>query len=190
MISVINDVLDFGRLEWGRLDLNRATFEPGVLIEEALDVVSSTAALKGRDLSYRIGDGAPERLLGDAARIRQILVNLLSNAVKFTEEGHVSVSLSVRPAGDGRCKAHFTVEDTGIGIPPEKRDRLFQPFSQVAASTAREYGGTGLGLAICRRLSELMGGRIWAESTDGEGSQFHFTILGDAAAPPAGAANP
>ncbi len=190
LLSIIEDVLDFGRIEWGRLDLNRAAFEPRTLIEQALDVVSQAAAVKGLDLSYRIAEGASERLVGDVARIRQILVNLLSNAVKFTDEGQVSISLSVRPVGDGRCEAHFAVADTGIGIAPEKRHRLFEPFSQVAASTAREHGGTGLGLAICKRLSEHMGGRIWVESTDGEGSQFHFTILGASAATPADTESP
>ncbi len=185
LLSIIDDVLDFGKIEWGNIDLNRAPFEPRALIEEALDVMSHAADAKDLDLSFAAWEDAPEHLMGDASRIRQILVNLLSNAIKFTEQGRVSVSLSVRPVSDGRREAHFMVADTGIGIPPEKRDRLFQPFSQVDASTTREFGGTGLGLAICKRLSERMGGRIWLESSAGEGSRFHFTILGDVALAPA-----
>ncbi len=184
LLSTIDDVLDFGKIEWGNLDLNRAPFEPRALIEDALEVVSQAATAKNLGLSFRIKEDASEHLVGDVSRIRQILVNLLSNAVKFTDRGQVSVSLSVRPASDGRTEAHFAVEDTGIGILPEKRDRLFQPFSQVDVSTTREFGGTGLGLAICKRLSELMGGRIWVESTAGKGSRFHFTILGDVAPAP------
>ncbi len=190
LLSIIDGILDFSRIEWGGIDLETEPFELRPLVEEALALVSSAAALKGLDLSYRIGEGAPERLVGDVTRIRQILVNLLSNAVKFTDRGRVSVSLSLRPAGDGRCEAHFAVEDTGIGILPERRERLFQPFSQVDASTTRKYGGTGLGLVICKRLVELMGGRIWVESTAGEGSKFHFTILGETATRPAGAGSP
>ena len=184
LLAVINDILDFAKIESGKLELERATLELRALIEEALDVVSSAAAERGLDLSYRIEDGVPDHLVGDVTRIRQVLVNLLSNAVKFTERGRVSVSLSGRQLGAGRYRAHFAVSDTGIGIPFERRDRLFVPFSQVDGSSTRQYGGTGLGLAICKRLSELLGGRIWVESTEGEGSTFHFTLLGEAVARP------
>ncbi len=180
LLAIINDILDFAKIESGKLDFERATLELRPLIEEALDLVSEAASEKGLDLSYRIEDGVPEHLVGDVTRIRQVLVNLLSNAVKFTERGQVSVSLSGNQLGAGRYRAHLAVADTGIGIPLEKRDRLFVPFSQVDASSTREYGGTGLGLAICKRLTELMGGRIWVESTEGEGSTFHFTLLGEA----------
>ena len=124
-------ILDFAKIESGKLELERATVELRALIDEALEMVSSAAAGKGLDLSYRIEDGVPEHLAGDVTRTRQLLVNLLSNAVKFTERGRVSVSLSGRQTGAGRYRAHFAVSDTGIGIPIEKRDRLFVPFSQV-----------------------------------------------------------
>src|SRR5262249_42174417 len=122
-------------------------------------------------------DAIPRLVLGDAARLRQVLVNLLANAIKFTPAGEVGVTVSARRLEGSRREVHFAVRDTGIGIPKDRFDRLFKVFSQVDVSTTRRYGGTGLGLAISKRLSELMGGRIWAESEPGKGSTFHFTIV-------------
>ena len=147
-------------------------------IEDALDLVAAAAHAKHLDLSYHVDPAIPVVLVTDVTRLRQIVVNLLSNAVKFTEAGEVSVHVSLpRPVGgDGSVDVQFAVEDTGIGIPADRRDRLFQAFSQVDASTTRRYGGTGLGLAIARRLVELLGGRIGVESKPGKGSRFTFTI--------------
>ncbi len=147
-------------------------------IKDAVDLMAGMAAEKGIELSYSLEEGVPRRILGDITRLRQVLVNLLSNAVKFTERGSVAVLVSGKALeGDGdRFEVHFAVRDTGIGIPAERLDRLFKSFSQVDSSITRKYGGTGLGLAISRRLVEMMGGRIWVESTLQKGSTFHFTI--------------
>ncbi|MEJ5236823.1 MAG: response regulator [Limisphaera sp.] len=192
LLTIINDILDFSKIESGKLELEQHPFELHACIEEALEQVAPKAAEKNLDLAYLLDDHLPRVIIGDVTRLRQILVNLLSNGVKFTHAGEVVVE--VRPAGSPdrsglpRTAAstapgeapnvllHFSVRDTGIGIPLDKQDRLFKSFQQVDASTARHYGGTGLGLAICRRLCELMGGRIWVESDAGKGATFHFTI--------------
>jgi signal transduction histidine kinase/ActR/RegA family two-component response regulator len=187
LLVLINDILDFSKMESGRMTIERAPFSLRGVVEESLEIVAPLAARQGIALSWGAGedgDGMPEALVGDLARIRQVLVNLLGNAVKFTPGGGVRVELSVRPLDGGRFEAHFAVADTGIGIPGEELDRLFVAFSQLDGSLARQRGGTGLGLAISRRLVELMGGRIWAESAVGQGSIFHFTIPGEAAPPP------
>lgn len=151
-------------------------------IEETLDLVATAAFEKGLDLAYEIDQAVPPAIVGDVTRMRQILLNLLSNAVKFTDKGEIVLNCTPEefdPEENGKSHAlvlHFSVRDTGIGIAPERKNRLFQSFSQVDASTARKYGGTGLGLAISKRLSELMGGDMWAESEVGKGSTFHFTI--------------
>jgi signal transduction histidine kinase/HPt (histidine-containing phosphotransfer) domain-containing protein len=187
LLVLINDILDFSKMESGRMEIEHAPFSLREVIEESLEIVAPLAARQGITLSSDAGetaDGMPRALVGDLARTRQVLVNLLGNAVKFTPGGGVRVELAVRPLDDGRFEACFAVADTGIGIPGEELDRLFVPFSQVDGSLARQRGGTGLGLAISRRLVELMGGRIWAESVVGQGSIFHFTIPGEAASPP------
>jgi CheY-like chemotaxis protein len=155
-----------------------------------VQLVAPRAQEKGLELTYVVEDSVPASLVGDAARVRQILLNLLSNAVKFTAAGEVDVAVSATALGAERYEVHFAVRDTGIGIASDRFDRLFQSFSQVDASTTRRYGGTGLGLAISRRLAELMGGRIWAESEVGKGSTFHFTIVAEAAPPAAGVPSP
>jgi CheY-like chemotaxis protein len=142
-----------------------------------MDMVAEDAGKKGLAMNYDIGQGIHGPVLGDPARINQILINLLNNAVKFTEKGSITISVSCRPQEDGKCEVHFAVKDTGIGIPEDKMQRLFHPFSQADASIARRYGGTGLGLVISKRLTELMGGGMWAESLAGIGSTFHFTIM-------------
>jgi CheY-like chemotaxis protein len=136
-------------------------------------MVAAKAAEKGLDLTYSVAEGVPQTILGDSSRLRQVLANLLSNAVKFTESGRVAIRVQLTDELD---EIHFIVSDTGIGISRQDMDKLFRSFSQVDASTSRKYGGTGLGLAISRRLVELMGGKIWAESERGMGSTFHFKI--------------
>src|SRR5581483_2227273 len=181
LLAIINDILDFSKIESGRLDLEEQPFDLSDCVEGALDLLSAKAADKGLDLAYLFGDGVPQAIIGDLTRLRQILVNLLSNAVKFTHAGEVVLSVEAQRLEAARFELHFAVRDTGIGIPRDKMDRLFQLFSQVDSSTTRQYGGTGLGLAISRHLSEIMGGRMWAESDAGRGSTFHFTIRAEAA---------
>ncbi|HEY7141282.1 MAG TPA: response regulator [Methylomirabilota bacterium] len=190
LLTVIDDILDFSKIESGRLDLELAPFGPLGCVEESVQLVAPRAQEKGLELTYVVEDSVPASLVGDAARVRQILLNLLSNAVKFTAAGEVDVAVSATALGAERYEVHFAVRDTGIGIASDRFDRLFQSFSQVDASTTRRYGGTGLGLAISRRLAELMGGRIWAESEVGKGSTFHFTIVAEAAPPAAGVPSP
>ena len=182
LLTIINDILDFSKIEAGRVDLAAEPFSPRIAVESALDVIAPTAAKKGVELVYALGDGVPDGIVGDAGRVRQVVLNLLSNAVKFTERGEVVLSLDATPppatAAGGPWMLDIEVRDTGIGIPPEAMDRLFQSFSQVDASISRRFGGTGLGLAISRRLAESMGGSLTAESSGvaGEGSRFCFAI--------------
>jgi CheY-like chemotaxis protein/HPt (histidine-containing phosphotransfer) domain-containing protein len=199
LLTIINDILDFSKIESGKLELEHHPFEIHSCIEEVLELLAPKAAEKNLDLSYVVDDAVPKILVSDVTRVRQILVNLISNAVKFTAQGEVAIEL--KPAAHGLRRVepgrepdtdflrhpqqwllHFTVRDTGIGIPIDKQSRLFKSFQQVDASTTRHYGGTGLGLAICKRLTELMGGSIWVESDTGKGATFHFTILANAAA--------
>ena len=180
LLAVINDILDFSKVEAGKLELEKRPFNLRECIEEALDIVTPHTSGKSLDLAYEIQDGVPEAVIGDGARLRQVLVNLIGNAVKFTEQGEVVVWVEACTAPEGdpgrQCDVHFSVRDTGIGIPADRIDRLFQSFNQIDASTTRKYGGTGLGLAITSRLIEMMGGRIWVESELGRGSNFHVAI--------------
>jgi PAS domain S-box-containing protein len=176
LLDIINDILDFSKIEAGMLEIDATRFDVRECFETSLDLVVATAAEKSLELIASVADEVPKIVFGDVTRVRQILVNLLSNAVKFTAEGEVVIHAESRPLGSERHELHVTVQDTGIGIPSDGMDRLFQSFSQIDASTTREYGGTGLGLAISRRLAELMGGRMWAESELGIGSRFHFTL--------------
>jgi signal transduction histidine kinase/DNA-binding response OmpR family regulator len=189
LLSVINDILDFSKIEAGRLDLDLHPFDLRECVESALELVAPSASEKGLDLAYELTTETPEALIGDATRLRQILLNLLNNAVKFTERGEVVVTVDATPLSEGapsdgepggRFRLQFAVRDTGIGIPEDRIGALFQSFSQVDASTTRRYGGTGLGLAISKRLSERMGGTMWVESEPGRGSTFHFTIEAEA----------
>jgi len=187
LLTVVNDILDFSKIEADRLELEQQPFDLRDCIETSLDLLAPKAAEKGLDLAYIVADQTPSTIVGDVARLRQILVNLLGNAVKFTDQGEVVVSVTSRSlpplagGSEGRYELHFAVRDTGIGIPQDRMDRLFRSFSQVDASTTRKYGGTGLGLAISKRLSEMMGGTMWVESEVGQGSTFHFTIVAEAA---------
>jgi len=176
LLTIINDILDFSKIESGRMELEQTEFQLRECIEGALDLLAAPAADKRLDLLYEVADGVPATLRGDPARLRQILVNLVGNAVKFTEAGEVLLSVRPESANGDKVELLFAVRDTGIGIPAEAMGRLFQSFSQADLSTTRRYGGTGLGLAISRRLAELMGGRMWAESEAGRGSTFSFTI--------------
>jgi PAS domain S-box-containing protein len=214
LLTIINDILDFSKMEAGKMDLEQQPFDVRECVESALDLMKLKASEKGLELACEIAADVPPAITGDVTRLRQVLVNLLSNAVKFTEQGEVAVTvtrdtelaslgrrgeavedggtrghgdaetISVSPRLPLSVSLHFTVRDTGIGIPPDRLNRLFQAFSQVDASTTRKYGGTGLGLAVSKRLSELMGGTMWVESEGrpGKGSAFHFTIRAPEAA--------
>jgi len=177
LLTVINDILDFSKIEAGRLVLETSPFSPVECIEDAVDLIEESARQKGLALMVEVETGTPAAVLGDSARIRQILVNLLANAVKFTARGSVSIGLRARPHAAGH-ELEFVVRDTGIGIAQDRLARLFEPYAQADASTTRLYGGTGLGLVISRRLAELHGGRLWVESEPGVGSTFHFTVIG------------
>jgi PAS domain S-box-containing protein len=179
LLDLINDILDFSKIEAQKLDLENQAFELRRCVEEGLDLIAPRAAEKKLELACSLEDDLPRFIFGDVTRLRQILVNLLSNAVKFTDEGEVVVSVGGQRVEKDQYQLHFAVHDTGMGIPPDRIDRLFQSFSQVDASTTRRFGGTGLGLAISKRLCELMGGTVWVESSGeaGQGSTFHFTIL-------------
>ncbi len=172
LMTVINDILDFSKMEREKVELEEQAFDLRQCIEEALDLMAPKASEKGLELAYLMEKDTPEAVTGDPARLRQILGNLLSNAVKFTNEGEVVVTVTPWPED----RIHFTVRDTGIGMPQDEIHKLFQPFSQMDMSISRGYEGTGLGLAISKKLVELMGGRIWVESEVGTGSTFHFTI--------------
>ena len=187
LLTVINEILDFTKIELGSLELDIHPFDVRRAIEASLDLVAGTAAEKDINLAYLVEDSVPPVVVSDGTRLRQVLVNILSNAVKFTRRGEVVVNVEAVPSGASAYEVHFSVSDTGIGISEDELGKLFKPFSQVDASTTREYGGTGLGLVISKRLCEIMGGRIWVESAPGHGSTFHFTILatrGEAIAQP------
>jgi signal transduction histidine kinase/HPt (histidine-containing phosphotransfer) domain-containing protein len=189
LLTIINDILDFSKIESGRLELESHPFELRACVEEALDLLGPQAASKKLDLAYVLDDALPFVFLGDVTRLRQILVNLVGNAVKFTERGQVLVEVRPEPQ-TGKAEGQtgdpcalprslwlqVTVTDTGIGIPKDQQDRLFKSFSQIDNSTTRRHGGPGLGLAISKRLTEMMGGRIWVESEVGTGSKFHVAI--------------
>ncbi len=184
LLTIISDILDFSKIESGKLELENHPFGLAVLAEESVDCVALQASEKGLELHWHIAPELPPGLEGDITRLRQILANLLSNAVRFTSVGDVSVHIRQAASETGESFVLYSVWDTGIGIPADKIDRLFQSFSQVDASTTRKFGGTGLGLAISRKLAELMGGRIWVESEEGKGSGFHVAVPLKEAAPP------
>ncbi|MBI1221865.1 MAG: response regulator [Bacteroidetes bacterium] len=173
LLAIINDILDFSKIEAGSMELEEYPLSIEQTIGETFDLVATKAAEKGIELLYEVNENVPDSILGDVTRLRQILINLASNAVKFTDEGEILVT--VRP-GKGANRVRFGVKDTGIGIPQEARDKLFQAFSQVDSSTTRKYGGTGLGLAISTRLVQAMKGELGVESEVGKGSEFYFEI--------------
>ncbi len=192
--SLLNDILDFSKIEAGRLDLNLIRFSLRQCVGEAIGTFRGPARQKGLSLGYQVSADVPEWVVGDSNRLRQILLNLLNNAIKFTEAG--SVRLEIGRLEIGREPAsgllHFAVIDSGVGIPADKQKLIFEPFRQADGSHTRKYGGTGLGLTICSHLAELMGGRVWVESSPGGGSAFHFTLRLEPAqaAPPSVAPEP
>ena len=180
LLTIINDILDFSKIESGKLELEWQPLLVRNSVEEVLDLLAPKAREKDLELAYYIEPSVPKAVIADVTRIRQILMNLLSNGIKFTEKGEVVVKVKSREIEteneDKIYEIEFSVRDTGIGIPPEKKERLFKAFSQVDASITRQYGGTGLGLVISKRLSEMMGGKMWVETEVGQGSTFYFTI--------------
>jgi len=176
LLGLINDILDFSKIEAGKLSIENITFDLIGMVEDSVDMVALLAHKKGLETAVHISEGVPHLVLGDPVRLRQIIVNLFNNAVKFTQSGEIVVNVSCEEVRDGVASVHFSVDDTGIGIPEEKLDKLFKVFSQVDSSTTRKYGGTGLGLSISRNLVELMGGNIDVSSKVGKGSSFWFTV--------------
>ncbi|MHC4716833.1 MAG: hybrid sensor histidine kinase/response regulator, partial [Planctomycetota bacterium] len=177
LLQVVNDVLDFSKIEAGRLELEPIDFDLRDLLGDTLTSLGVRAEAKGLELVCHIFPDVPTAVVGDPGRLRQVLVNLVGNAIKFTEAGEVVVSVACDSRDDRNALLHFTIADTGVGIPPDKQAGIFQAFEQADNSTTRKHGGTGLGLAICGQLTRLMGGRIWVESGTDVGSTFHFTAL-------------
>lgn len=173
LLRILNDILDFEKMEAGRMTLESTCFSVRECAERVLQVIAPETALKGIATSLRIEPAMPFRVKGDPYRLHQVLLNLLSNALKFTDHGEITLTMALKSRADSEFE--FVVSDTGMGIPAEAQQRIFESFQQADGSTTRKYGGTGLGLAICSRLVRLFGGRIWVESEPGKGSQFHFT---------------
>ncbi|AZK46168.1 response regulator [Paenibacillus lentus] len=178
LVTIINDILDFTKMESGKMELEECPFELRAGIQEVFNLFSMDAHRKGLELVYFIDDSIPQILYGDMGRIRQVLINLIGNAIKFTEQGgvYLVVSASENKDDQDNLMLEFTVKDTGIGIAPDKVDKLFKPFSQLDSSMTRKYGGTGLGLAICQTLVLLMGGDIWVEPQEEKGATFAFSV--------------
>jgi signal transduction histidine kinase/DNA-binding NarL/FixJ family response regulator len=179
LLTILNDILDFSKIEAGKLDVSPIEFSLRLSVHQTVKIFSVAAGEKKLVLGVKIADDLPDRLVGDWDRVQQILINLIGNSLKFTARGGVTIAVEQSAAeqhGDGRLMTHFSVSDTGIGIPTDKQEIIFEAFRQADGSTTRRFGGTGLGLAICTKLVDLMGGRIWVESEEGKGSTFHFTV--------------
>ncbi len=177
LLSLLNDILDFSKIEAGKLQLDSVNFPIRETLSSLLKPLAIQALQKGVELRSHVSPGVPEFLLGDPSRLRQIFLNLVGNSVKFTEHGEINVAADCIAAGGGHTTLHFSVSDTGIGIPAEKHKSIFESFTQADPSTTRRYGGTGIGLTITSRLVAMMGGEIWLDSTPGQGSTFHFTAV-------------
>jgi len=175
LLGIINDILDLSKIEAGRLEIEKIVFNLREVVETATAALAQRAHKKNLELLCYIRSGVPEMVIGDPIRVRQILTNLINNAIKFTEKGQIVVTVDVAARDTNKVVLHFSVSDTGIGIPKDKQQKIFDSFTQADTSTTRKFGGTGLGLAICKRLVELMNGHIWVESEEGKGSTFHFT---------------
>ncbi len=176
LLSIINDILDFSKIEAGKLEMEAIPFDLRESLSETMKPLSFCADQKGLKVTCEVAPDIAEAVLGDPGRIRQILINMVGNAIKFTERGGVLVSVNEECHDGGVTSLHFAVKDTGVGIPKDKQETIFEAFSQADGSMARKYGGTGLGLAICAKLARMMGGKIWVESQPGQGSTFHFTL--------------
>ncbi len=186
LLTVINDVLDFSKIEAGKFEIESIPFDLRESLGETMKALGFRAHQKGLELIYEVQPDVAEAVLGDPGRIRQIIVNLVGNSIKFTERGEILMSVTQESESSEAVSLHFAVKDTGVGIPADKQERVFEAFSQADGTMARKYGGTGLGLTICTRLVGMMGGRIWVESQLGQGSTFHFTLcLGTQSAPSA-----
>ncbi len=176
LLNIVSDILDFSKIEAGRMETESVPFQPARVVGDAIDIVRQSASAKGLALVAKVSDTIPETLLGDPHRLRQMLLNLLSNALKFTERGEVRLEAKAAAPENGIVIVRIEVTDTGIGIPADIQHTLFQPFTQADSSTTRRFGGTGLGLAICKRLADLLGGKIGVDSAPGEGSTFWLSI--------------
>ncbi len=186
LLGLLNDILDFSKIEAGKLSLEDITFSLPDTVGKTTRTLAARAAEKGLELACGISPDIPEKVVGDPGRLRQVIVNLVGNAIKFTESGEVVVEVELQERADRRVVLHFSVRDTGIGIPKQKQQLIFEAFSQADTSTTRKFGGTGLGLAISSQLVRMMGGHMWIESEAGQGATFHFTAeLGVASEQPA-----
>lgn len=175
LLSLINDILDFSKVEAGQMTLEYIDFDPEITAHDVCELIRPRVTGKPIEVLCRIGDSVPANISGDPGRFRQVLVNLLGNAAKFTEKGEIELSIDIDEETENEIFLHCRVRDTGIGLPESKLESIFEAFKQADGSTTRKYGGTGLGLSICRKIGSLMGGRVWAESSEGEGATFHFT---------------
>jgi PAS domain S-box-containing protein len=175
LLAIVNDILDFSKIEAGKLELDPAEFEVREMLESTLKTLALRAHQKGLELTCDIAPDVPGRVTGDANRLRQVVLNLVGNAIKFTDAGEINLRVRLQVTDDAHCVLHFSVHDTGIGIPSDRHQHIFNPFAQADSSTTRQYGGTGLGLTICSRLTTMMEGRMWVDSEPGRGSTFHFT---------------
>lgn len=177
LLAIINDILDFSKVEAGQMSLEKIDFDPEITAHDVCELIKPRIAEKNIEVICRIDDNLPAKVIGDPGRFRQVLVNLLGNAAKFTEAGEIELGIEVASETDKNIILHNTIRDTGIGIPENKLESIFEPFKQADGSTTRKYGGTGLGLSICRKIAKLMSGKIWAESVPGQGTTFHFTSV-------------
>jgi two-component system sensor histidine kinase/response regulator len=175
LLSLINDVLDLSKIEAGEMDFEQTEFDLEILAYDVCELIRPRVMENDVELQCHVGDNVPSHVKSDPLRVRQVLTNLMGNSAKFTESGIISLSLDVEEEKDNQLKFHVIIRDTGIGIPENKMNHIFNPFEQADTSTTRKYGGTGLGLSICKQISNLMGGDVWAESVMGKGSTFHFT---------------
>ncbi len=175
LLVIINDILDYSKIEAGKIILDNVTFDLSEVVGDAMKSVATIAHKQGLEMAFHLEPDVPAYLTGDPVRLGQVLLNLVGNAIKFTERGEVIVNVGADQRDESSVKLHFRVRDTGIGIPLQKQSKLFEAFEQADSSTTRRYGGTGLGLAISKRITELLGGKIWIESSPGQGSTFHFT---------------
>jgi CheY-like chemotaxis protein len=177
LLAIINDILDFSKIEAGKMTIEHTPMSLEESVKDCVELFKIPAQNKGIEISYELLEPLPKTIESDSSRLRQIIINLAGNAVKFTEQGEVKVVCSSESIGDGLHRIQFEIKDSGIGIPEDLQHRLFQDFSQVDGSITRKFGGTGLGLSICKKLVELLGGKIWVESQQGIGSSFFFTVV-------------